>query len=156
MLYLCLGIYFCIIYFGVPTTVSSNSGVPNSVPPLVGQRLAPPLAKIRPGGNLVYPYPNHWTCGIVGTVGISACASSGLDHRFLRISKQGCTIQESLLGVPVRLGHTSFLHNVQGLFMCSYVKLFMISKFQCVHCNTEGRGGEKGGSANLKTKHTEH
>ena len=34
-----------------------------------------------------------------------------------------------------------------------------MSKVQCVlcfeNCTTEGRGGEKGGSANSKTKHTE-
>ena len=39
------------------------------------------------------------------------------------------------------------------------VEVFIQSKVQCVYCfencSTEGRGGEKGGSANSKTKHIE-
>ena len=42
---------------------------------------------------------------------------------------------------------------------CTGGQLFMMSKVQCLfcskYCTTEGRGGEKGGSANTKAKHTE-
>ena len=42
---------------------------------------------------------------------------------------------------------------------CTGVEVFIGSKVQCLFCvetcSTEGRGGEKGGSANSKIKHTE-